>query len=227
MSVTYTRESEKVRRQAFVDATIECLAEFGYHGTSVRRIADKAGVAAGLLTHYFAGKEELIAAAYQQLSDATFDHAIAAAERAGDDPCLRFRAFITAGFFGPELPFNILKVWINFWALTLTEPRIRVAHAETYGRYRNQLALLIEQLLTSSGQSCSRADIEALAIGTNAVTDGLWLEYSLDPDTFDAEQAVQIACRFVGRGLGIDLGSSRSVSARMFQQKPSIRNESS
>ena len=205
MSVAYTRESETVRRSAFVNSTIECLAEHGYHGTSVRRIAEKAGVAPGLLTHYYDGKGALIAEAYRQLADLTFSHAAGAADQAGDDARLRFNAFITASYFGPQTAFDLFKVWINFWALTLTEPSVRAAHAETYGRYRQRLSELIEELLADSGQTASEAELTSLAIGTNAVIDGLWLEYSLDPGTFDTSEAVRITQRFVGRSLGVDL----------------------
>jgi AcrR family transcriptional regulator len=207
MSGSYTRESQQVRRQAFVDATIACLADHGYHGTSVRKIAERAGVAPGLLTHYYKGKEELIVAAYGELADTTFDYSQRAVERAGDDPQARLRAFVTASFFGPDLPFNILKVWVNFWTLTLTDPMVRKAHARTYGRFRARLGQLIGDAFEAQNRDATAAEIEHLAIGANAVIDGLWLEYSLDPDTFDAVQAAEIACAFIGRGIGVELES--------------------
>ena len=207
MTAAYTRESRKVRWQAFVDATIECLAEHGYHGTSVRKIAEKANVAPGLLTHYFTGKDALIAAAYRLLADITLNHAEAAAQRAGDDERARLSAFITASFFGPDMPFNLLKVWVSFWTLTLTEPLVRQAHTETYGRYRQRLSELIGEVIAADGRTVPDAEIATLAIGANAVIDGLWLEYSLDPDTFDAVQAAEITCRFIGASLGVDLAS--------------------
>ena len=205
MSGSYTRESQQARKQAFVRATIACLAEYGYHGTSVRRIAEKANVAPGLLTHYFSGKEELIAAAYRDLAETTFEHSQTAVGRAGSDPHDRLRAFVTASFFGPELPFNVLKVWVNFWSLTFTEPLVREAHALTYRRFRERLGELIRDVFATTGHAATAAEIEHLAIGANAVIDGLWLEYSLDPDSFDSVQAAQIACEFIGRGIGAEL----------------------
>ena len=210
MNSTYTRESKAARQQAFIDATIACLAEYGYHGTSVRRIAEKADVTAGLLTHYYSGKDELIAAAYRTLAAMTLNHAEKAVARAGDDARLRLDAFITASFFGPELPFNPLKVWVSFWTLTLTEPMVRNAHAETYGRYRRRLTELLEDVLALTGRNVTPAEREALSIGTVSLIDGLWLEYSMDPDTIDAVQAADIARQFVGSSLGIDLNPQAS-----------------
>lgn len=42
-------------------AAIDCIGRFGAAGASMRRIADEAGVTAGLITHYFGSKAELVA----------------------------------------------------------------------------------------------------------------------------------------------------------------------
>lgn len=41
-------------------AAIEELAERGYEGTSLTRLAERAGVSKGLIWHYFAGKDDLM-----------------------------------------------------------------------------------------------------------------------------------------------------------------------
>ncbi len=49
-------------RQAVVDAAFTLFLENGYHGTSMRQIADKAGLALGGIYNHFASKEEIFAA---------------------------------------------------------------------------------------------------------------------------------------------------------------------
>ncbi len=210
MEPAYTRQTRPVRVQAFVDATIDCLAESGYHAASVRRIAGRAGVTPGLLTHYFAGKAELIAAAYRHLADLTFAHALAVADAEGADARRRLAAFVSASFGGPDLPYDIFKVWISFWALTVTEPSVAQVHAETYGRVRSELERMISDVMRSQGRSADGNDIRRLGIGANAVIDGMWLEFSLDPGTFDDAEAAAIACRMVGAVLGVDLVPPRT-----------------
>ncbi|WP_136609899.1 TetR/AcrR family transcriptional regulator [Sinomonas albida] len=51
------------RRAQIVDAATRLFADDGYDGVSLRQIAREAGVDAALVHHYFAGKEELFAAA--------------------------------------------------------------------------------------------------------------------------------------------------------------------
>jgi len=56
------------KKQLFIEAAICPLANHGYKGTTVRQIARYAGVAPGLLTHYYEGKEVLIAESYKFLA---------------------------------------------------------------------------------------------------------------------------------------------------------------
>ena len=48
------------KRKRILDAAIRVFAEHGYHGSRVGDIAEDAGVAHGLLYHYFASKEEVL-----------------------------------------------------------------------------------------------------------------------------------------------------------------------
>ncbi|MES2698100.1 MAG: TetR family transcriptional regulator, partial [Pseudomonadota bacterium] len=61
----FVREDADVRRQSLIAACAECLAEVGARGVSVRSICRRAGVSAGLLTHYFSGIDQLILATYR------------------------------------------------------------------------------------------------------------------------------------------------------------------
>jgi AcrR family transcriptional regulator len=48
------------KRQQILDAAIRVFAEHGYHGARVGDIAEDAGVAHGLLYHYFASKDDVL-----------------------------------------------------------------------------------------------------------------------------------------------------------------------
>ena len=48
------------KRRAILDAAIRVLARQGYHGTRVSDIADEAGVAYGLVYHYFGSKDQVL-----------------------------------------------------------------------------------------------------------------------------------------------------------------------
>ncbi|MEU6642632.1 TetR/AcrR family transcriptional regulator [Saccharomonospora sp. NPDC046836] len=65
-----TRKEQRARtREALLDATIACLVEYGYAGTTTQRIQEKVGVSRGALLHHFGSKAELFVAAIHHISD--------------------------------------------------------------------------------------------------------------------------------------------------------------
>jgi TetR/AcrR family transcriptional repressor of bet genes len=189
----FTRETPDVRRQALVAAAETVLAREGVGGTSVRAICAEAGVSPGLLRHYFEGVDELIAAAYEAVSqriDAALDAAI---EAAGPTPRERLLAYLGASFAAPVLDQQLLAAWIGFWSLVKTKPRIAAIHAASYADFRARL----EKLLSEAGVS----DTRLAAIALTASVDGLWLELCLDPATFSPQDAHAIVTRALGSWL--------------------------
>ncbi|MCP2341767.1 TetR/AcrR family transcriptional regulator [Actinomadura rupiterrae] len=59
-SAETNRELREQSRRRILDAALELFAERGYGGASVAQIADRAGVARGLVSYYFPAKERLL-----------------------------------------------------------------------------------------------------------------------------------------------------------------------
>lgn len=195
---SFIREAPDIRRQSLIDATARCLAEKGVGGTSVRAICQKAGVSAGLLTHYFSGIDALIVATYRDVGGRVLQAGNIAAEAAGDDPRARLEAFVLATFRPPVLDPDLLATWIAFWSLTKTDPEITAAHAEHYGSYRRS----VEVLISDCAPGLSSNEIRLAAIGVTALVDGLWLELCLDPTNFTSEEASAMTRRWIAQLLG-------------------------
>jgi len=76
--MTTTNTAKKARRTQeqrsaemrvrLLDATIECLVEYGYAGTTTPRVAEKAGVTRGAQVHHFPSKTDLVIAAIRHLA---------------------------------------------------------------------------------------------------------------------------------------------------------------
>lgn len=56
-------ERSQTMRKRLLDATVECLVESGYAGTSTNAVCRKAGVSRGALLHHFPTKESLVTTA--------------------------------------------------------------------------------------------------------------------------------------------------------------------
>lgn len=189
----FRRSEPDARRLSLIEACARVLAREGIAGASVRTIALEAGVSAGLVGHYFAGIDALIAATYVH-TGARVDAALAAAvAAAGENPHARLEAFVTASFTAPIADPDLLATWIAFWSLVRTRPEIAALHDEQYAGFRGQL----ERLLAGAG--LDDPDLRPRAIELAALVDGLWLELCLSPETFSADEAAAIARAAVTR----------------------------
>ena len=59
-------EATEARRDAILDAALQCFVERGFHGTAVPQVAKRAGIAAGTIYHYFPSKEAMVNALYRK-----------------------------------------------------------------------------------------------------------------------------------------------------------------
>jgi len=65
----------KDKRTTIFQAALELIAERGFHGAPMSLVAQRAGVSAGIIYHYFASKEELIHELYRYV-EADFSRAL-------------------------------------------------------------------------------------------------------------------------------------------------------
>ena len=56
-------------RGALLDATIDCLVEYGYAGTTTTKVAERAGISRGAQMHHFGQKAPLVVAALLRLAE--------------------------------------------------------------------------------------------------------------------------------------------------------------
>lgn len=67
-------ERTTTTRRALLDATIACLVEYGFHGTTTTRVVARAGVSRGAHVHHFPTKNELVLAAVEHLAEKRADN---------------------------------------------------------------------------------------------------------------------------------------------------------
>lgn len=81
---------------ALLDAALACFVAQGYHGTTMRDIAARAGLAVSASYYYFPAKLDLLRRLMVRVTE-DLESALAEAERAaGDDPAARLAALVRA-----------------------------------------------------------------------------------------------------------------------------------
>ena len=83
-------------RDAITGAAREIFAERGYHGTSIRDIAKRAGLSLSALYYWHPSKQHLLAALIEDITHDYFQRCDRALQQAADDPAEKLRALVRA-----------------------------------------------------------------------------------------------------------------------------------
>ncbi|MEJ8473784.1 TetR family transcriptional regulator C-terminal domain-containing protein [Roseibium algae] len=194
---SFRRLSEDIRRRNLVEATLKVVEQHGLHGATVRKVADHAGVSAGLIRHYFSSKDELVRAAYAYLtglltSDAA-QSALQAGTQSGAAPDIALSRFIEANVTPPNLSGSKVSLWATFIGRVRSEPGYSEIHRESYRDFLELLETLIYPVLAGHGRPMDPATCQIQAIALNGLIDGLWLEGSLDHGLYNTDRLPAIA----------------------------------
>ena len=204
---SFHHETLEVRRRELIDATLDCIAERGLRGTTVRHIAERAGVTGGLIRHYFASKDMLMQAAYADLMGRMTVNASDAA-LAGETPRARLCHYIRANFAGEVLDARLLSLWATFIGQIRIDPALAAIHRDGYLQFRDALETLIAEFQNERAGGGDVSEIRRQAIAINALIDGLWLEGCMASDLFHPGELADVALSGAEQILGTTLRDS-------------------
>ena len=191
-------------RQRLVNATLDCLAEYGYQGSSVRRITSTAGVALNLVRYHFGSKAGLMSESYRHFRRSAMTAYISEAENAGADPVKRLEAFAATLILGQATARRrIMNIWISFLPLLLTDRNMAAIQSETYEFFLQELGDCLTKIYAIKGETPSPDDIRRLAIAIYSAIDGIWLECALNPSRMTPDEAFEIALNLIGPRIGV------------------------
>ncbi|MEO5323055.1 TetR family transcriptional regulator C-terminal domain-containing protein [Mesorhizobium sp. CC13] len=201
----FRREGEERRRQDLIEATLDCVAENGLAGATVRAIALRAGVTAGLIRHYFPGKEDLLQAAYATVMGRMTELAKSALENVERAPRRRLAAFVEASLVPPVVDARSFSLWASFIGRAGSDAALGAAHRAGYLGFRDEVEVLVAEVLAEAGRRADMAELRRHAIAINAIIDGLWIEGCLAGDMFANGELAEIGVSSVEAMLGLKL----------------------
>lgn len=159
------------RRRNFVSATLSVLADNGYVGTTLARIAERAEVSPSLLVHYFGDKDTLLATAFWHLSE-SLRHEIMSRFQAAHTPRERLQAVIDSLLGRDQFRQAEGTTWLSFWG--------QVPHVSTLKRIqRIYQKRMLSNLSHDLKALLPGRDIHSLATSIAALIDGTWLRAAL------------------------------------------------
>lgn len=167
--------------QTILQTAMTLFAERGYAHTSTRRIAQTAGISTGLMYHYFANKDMLLRAVFDQcmatISQAMFDAMLKSPPKERLPNLLR----ATFGLLAEDRVF-----WSLFYALR-AQPAIMQILGNDVRLWTEQLRRLLVDELARSGRD--NPPLDALLL--YSLIEGTMQQYLLNPDIYPLNHVVE------------------------------------
>jgi len=117
-------ERTRAMRQRLLDATVECLVERGWSGTSTTLVSQRAGVSRGAQLHHFPTKDDLVLAAVEHLSEARGAELDAAA---AELPSGRRRTRAVLDMLATHFTSSVFTAALELWVAARTDDALRAA----------------------------------------------------------------------------------------------------
>jgi AcrR family transcriptional regulator len=163
-------------RARLLDATVECLVERGFSGTSTTLVSERAGVSRGAQLHHFPTKNDLVVAAVEHLTEVRAAELAAAAEALPMGP-RRTRAVLQ--MLADHFTSPVFTAALELWVAARTDPALLAAVGPLELRVGREVHRLTVELL---GADESRPGARELVQATLDLVRGLGLADTISDD---------------------------------------------
>lgn len=138
------QERSRATQGRLLEATVECLVERGWSGTTTTEVATRAGVSRGAQLHHYPTKGALVMAAVEHLAErrAAEIRAEAAALPPGPRRLDRVVDMLATAFTGP-----FFVAALELWVAARTDPELRRALVPLEARVGREMHRLTVELL--------------------------------------------------------------------------------
>ncbi|WP_162932904.1 transcriptional regulator BetI [Roseovarius sp. EL26] len=172
----------RLRTEEYSKAAFETLCEHGLTGTTVEKVATRAGVSKTNVLHYFGSKTRLLEMALRY-ANADLARAVNALLIRSNNPWERIYSVIEANFSEQFFHPKLAHAWLSLCAEIPHHSSYQRIQTAIHRRMRSNLVHALVQLVENE-----RAEETALAIST--MIDGLWLRCGLQTGGIDHATAM-------------------------------------
>jgi TetR/AcrR family transcriptional regulator, transcriptional repressor of bet genes len=183
------------RREQLIQATIRCVADRGLAATTIATVAQEAGLSQGIVNLHFRSKMGLLTETLRYLADEYRNACADAAAAARVSPVEGLRAMVELDFRRSICSRDKLAVWFAFWGERRFRPTYRRICAERDRSYDDMVRVICARLCEEGGYT--EVEPALVADGLSALTDGLWLDLLVRPDSMSRERARRITLSYL------------------------------
>ncbi|MEU4566335.1 TetR/AcrR family transcriptional regulator [Micromonospora sp. NPDC023956] len=138
------QERSRATRTRLLEATVDCLVEYGWSGTTTTVVAARAGVSRGAQLHHYPTRAALVTAAVVHLAERRAAELRTEAEAlpVGPQRLDRVIDMLAAAFTGP-----LFVAALELWVAARTDPELRAALVPLEARVGREMHRLTVTLL--------------------------------------------------------------------------------
>ncbi|MGW5395236.1 TetR/AcrR family transcriptional regulator [Streptomyces sp. NPDC003952] len=172
------------RRQKILDTAVEHFAQWGFHASSLARIANDCGITQGGLLHHFRGKEDLLLSVLAQSEQHDVERLFSGPAEEVPPVAAHFAAVVALAEENARRP-GLVRMY-NTLVGESGNPG-HPAHAYFRQRYDRVLGYSVDLLRAGVARGEVRPDTDCEAVGREiiAVMDGFQIQWVLDPEGVD------------------------------------------
>lgn len=187
------------RRTAIVDAALVVMQRRGIAATTVRDVAAEMGTSSGLVHHYYASMDDLLADAFERA--AGDDLRATSAALTAPAPVDRLAQFLASYSRGDS---ETMQLWLDAWADAVRRPALQRTSRRLNEQWHALLVDLIRGGVADGSMTCD--DPNASAWRLLSMLDGLALQEVAHRGAISPADADVWACRAAELELGLDRG---------------------
>lgn len=163
-------------RARLLEATIECLIEEGYAGTTIRHVTERAGVSQGAQSHHFPHRVDLVASAFEHLAEQRIERYAERARTLSGGRDVRLRALLE--LLWEDFSSPLFTVAAKLWVASADDPELRERLIPVEKKIYRSTADVARQVAGDLGEEPGFD--RKLAVAMNTVA-GLALVREFDP----------------------------------------------
>jgi AcrR family transcriptional regulator len=203
---TVQEERSAETRKRLLDATIECLHELGYAGTTTPEIARRAGVSRGAQLHHYRRKEELVVGALEYVFELRLERFSQVAGELPTDPEERVKALVD--LLWPQFKGPTFYAWLELVVASRTDAALREAVRGASNRFMQGVHEVFKVLFGITSDAGYTEPLEIIIFG---MLEALALERVLCTSEQDEQEKLEPSLRLIKVIAGALAGRRRAV----------------
>jgi len=193
------RAAEAVRREQIIKAAYEVASRKGLDRLTVRQVAAKARLSAGLVLFHFKSKDQLIVALQDWLLATTTILRVGPEIQRNGLPLDRLLALLRQEMNRLASEPRRIRLFFEFWVLGGRNAEIRKKMRAELARYREAFRPMVQQVLVAEPDRFAQVTADGLAAVAVSFIKGCAVQSMIDPDHFDIQDYLASAEALVGQ----------------------------